>query len=94
MPVSALPQELRCVADRIEDYWLAKSGSRSRQAFQAMLEELRAVAARAGPRGVSHLLRQATQAGWPMLSAQAWLSQHREELAMARHPAYQVFRAP
>jgi hypothetical protein len=38
------------VADRIEGYWLAKSGSRSRQAFSAMLEELSAVAARAGQR--------------------------------------------
>jgi hypothetical protein len=92
VPVHALPRELQGVADRIEGYWLAKSGSRSRQAFSAMLEELSSVAARAGHQGVSQLLRQATQAGWPTLNAQAWLAQHREELAMASHPAYQVFR--
>lgn len=93
VPVGALPVELQCVADRIEGYWLAKGGSRSRQAFSAMLEELSAVAVRAGHQGVSQLLRQATQAGWPTLNGQAWLAQHREELAMVNRSAYQVFRA-
>jgi hypothetical protein len=93
MPLSTLPPPLQAVAVQIERYWLAKGGSRSRQAFQAMVEELLPVAARAGQQGVSQLLRQATQAGWPTLNGQAWLAQHREELALAKHPAYQVFRA-
>jgi hypothetical protein len=91
--VAQLPPELQPIATRIEGYWRSKGGSRSPAAFQALLEELCVVVARAGVQGVSQLLRQATQAGWPTVNSQAWLAQHREELAMARHPAYREFRA-
>ncbi len=92
VPVSELPPGLQCLADRIEDYWLSKAGGRSRQGFSAMLEELNRLLPRAGQEGVSQLLRQATQAGWPTLNGEAWLLQHREELAMRSNPAYRVFR--
>ena len=92
--ISELPPQLQPLAERIEAYWLSKPGSRSRAAFSAMLEELELVLLRAGRQGVSQLLRQATQAGWALLNSEAWLAQHREELALAKHPAYQVFRAP
>lgn len=94
VPISQLPVVLQPVAERIEAYWLGKPGNRSRAAFAAMVEELELVHARAGRPGVSQLLRQATQAGWALLNGEAWLAQHREELALAKHPAYQVFRAP
>ena len=94
VPLDQLPPELQPVAERIEAYWQGKPGNRSRAAFAAMLEELELVHARAGRPGVSQLLRQATQAGWSLLNGEAWLAQHREELALAKHPAYQVFRAP
>ena len=92
--ISELPPQLQPLAERIEAYWLSKPGSRSRAAFSVMLEELELVLLRAGRQGVSQLLRQATQAGWALLNSEAWLAQHREELAQAKHPAYQVFRAP
>ena len=92
--ISELPPQLQPLAERIEAYWLSKPGSRSRAAFLAMLEELELVLLRAGRQGVSQLLRQGTQAGWALLNSEAWLAQHREELALAKHPAYQVFRAP
>ena len=96
LPVSIteLPPQLQPLAERIEAYWLSKPGSHSRAAFAAMVEELELVLLRAGRQGVSQLLRQATQAGWALLNSEAWLAQHREELALAKHPAYQVFRAP
>ena len=94
MTINELPPQLQPLAERIEAYWLSKPGSRSRAAFSAMLEELELVLLRAGRQGVSQLLRQATQAGWALLNSEAWLAQHREELALAKHPAYQVFRAP
>ncbi len=93
VPVEALPLPLQCIADRIEAYWLGKGGNRSQQAFAVMLEELSAVALRAGHQSAAQFLRQATQAGWPTLNAETWLAQHRQELALERHPAYQVFRA-
>lgn len=92
--ISELPPQLQPLAERIEAYWLSKPGSRSRAAFSAMLEELELVLLRSGRQGASQLLRQATQAGWALLNSEAWLAQHREELALAKHPAYQVFRAP
>lgn len=80
-------------AERIAGYWQTKAGSRSPQAFAALLEELLPVADAAGHQSVAQLLRQATQAGWPTINGSAWLSSHRDELAMAHHPAYREFIA-
>jgi hypothetical protein len=91
--VDQLPSGLQPIADRIEGYWLGKSGARTRAAFEAVLEELQLVLAAAGRSGVLELLRQAAQAGWPSLNARAFLAQRSREPDLSKFPAYQVFRA-
>jgi len=91
--VERLPAGLRPIADRVEAYWLGKAGARNPAAFQALVEELVLVLARAGRPGVVELLRQALQAGWPALNGSLWLAQRHREPDLSAHPAYQVFRA-
>jgi hypothetical protein len=88
-----LPGALAPLAGRIEAYWRAKTGSRSQPALDALIEEMQLVLDRAGPEALSQLLRQATQAGWPSLCGETWLGRNREAELIARHPAYQEFRA-
>lgn len=91
---SELPLPLQPIADRIEDYWAARSGPRTAGAFWALVEELELVVRGAGHSGARELLRQAMQAGWPALNAELWLAQRRREPDLGAHPAYQAFCAP
>ncbi len=93
LPVAQLPAGLQPIADRIEEFWLSKAGSRTPVAFRALVEELQLVLPVAGRNGVLELLRQASQAGWPAINGRAWLSQRSREPDLSNHPAYRVFRA-
>jgi hypothetical protein len=93
LPVSDLPAALQPIADRIEAYWLGKAGARTRVAFDALVEELELVIPAAGRSGVRDLLRQATQAGWPVINARGWLAHRNREPDLTNHPTYRTFTA-
>jgi len=91
--VDQLPAGLQPIADRIEEFWLSKAGSRTPTGFRALVEELSVVLPAAGRSGVVEVLRQAAQAGWPAINARAWLSQRSREPDLSTHPAYRPFMA-